>query len=110
MSQVYVDDIRNLCLANNKFREVIHTTNKSQLVLMSLFPSQEIGMEMHDGDQLLFIVSGSGDLVINEEGQLINWNFSDGDVLYIPESTHHNVINKGKNNLKLYTVYTPPQH
>lgn len=110
MSGVYVNNIRNLCLSNNKFREVLYTTEKSQLVLMSLSPSQEIGMEMHDGDQLLFIVSGTGILVVDENSKSLQWNFSDGDVLYIPESTSHNVINNGAKNLKLYTVYTPPQH
>jgi len=110
MSSVYVNNIKQLSLDNNEFRKVVHTTERSQIVLMSLTPNQEIGMEVHDGDQMLFITSGSCLLEVKENSDMVGWKAGEGDVLYIPEGTYHNVINTGRQNLKLYTVYTPPQH
>ncbi|MEZ4180170.1 MAG: cupin domain-containing protein [Candidatus Doudnabacteria bacterium] len=94
-------------LNNSNFREVVLTNNHSQLVMMSLLPGEEIGLETHhDIDQILYFVSGQGKAIIaGEEG-----GFSMGDVVNVPAGAEHNVINTGQEAVKLLTVYSPPEH
>lgn len=103
----YIINIEKKTLENNYFREVLFTTNKSQLVVMSLKPGEEIGMEVHpEHDQFIKIESGSGKTIMNGEENEI----SDGYAVVIPAGTQHNIINTSEVEMKLYTVYTPPEH
>lgn len=103
----YVDNIEKLTKENTNFRKVLFTTNNSQLVLMSLIPGEEIGMEIHeDNDQFFRVDSGSGIVIIDGVESII----SDGYAIVIPKGVRHNVINNGALPLKLYTLYMPPHH
>jgi mannose-6-phosphate isomerase-like protein (cupin superfamily) len=98
---------------NNNYREVLFTGNL-QLVLMSLKPLQEIGMEMHDdADQFFRIESGTGQIEIGKNKTEMDRTekITDGTALVIPKGTWHNIKNTSStDDLKLYTVYSPPQH
>lgn len=104
----YVGKIEELTLANSYFRQVIFTGVHSQLVLMSLRPSEEIGMEIHANvDQFFRIEKGQGKVIMNGEESVI----SDGMAIIVPAGTQHNVINTSETEeLKLYTIYSPPNH
>ncbi len=106
---MFTGDIKHLTKENNNFRKVIYTGPKSQLVLMSLLPGEEIGSEVHkDSDQLLFFVKGDEEVevVMND---VPFWADEHG-VVVVPAGTKHNIINKGAEVLKLFTVYAPPVH
>lgn len=104
----YVDDIEAKTLANSFFREVLFTGKYAQLVVMSLLPSEEIGMEVHQTvDQFFRIEKGQGKVVMNGEEHEIK----DGSAIIVPAGTEHNVINASSTEaLKLYTIYSPPNH
>ena len=104
----YHADIEELTLANNNFRKVLYTAPHSQLVLMSLLPNEEIGMEAHGNvDQFFRFEKGSGKVILDGEETIIG----DGDVVIAPAGTNHNVINPSTTEpLKLYTVYSPANH
>ncbi|SRR5579883_122459 len=92
---------------NRNFRTVLYTGEKSQLVVMSIPPDGEIGLETHDSvEQIIFIQSGTGFAFYDEK----RIPLKEGDVLVITPGTAHNIINLGKEDLKIYTVYTPPNH
>lgn len=100
-------DIKKLTLENDNFRKVIYTGKNSQLVLMSIPVAEEIGEEVHpDVDQILFLVSGIGEAVLEGKSS----EFKTDEVVFVPAGTKHNFINKGDTDLKLYTVYSPPEH
>lgn len=103
----YISNIEEITLANNYFRQVLFTGKYSQLVLMCLQISEEIGMEVHETvDQFFRIEEGEGKVVMNgEENQ-----FKNGFVFIVPAGTQHNVINTGAVPLKLYTIYSPANH
>jgi len=93
---------------NSNFRKVLYTAQGGQLVLMSLKAQEDIGMEVHhDVDQFFWIVKGTAKTVLNgEEGTV-----TEGEVLIVPRGTMHNIINADNRcGLKLFTVYTPPNH
>ena len=104
----FVGNIEGLTLANDNFRQVLFTGPHSQLVLMSLNPNEDIGMEVHSNvDQFFRVEKGEGKVVMNKEEQLIK----DGSAIVVPAGTEHNIINTSSDScLKLYTIYTPPQH
>lgn len=103
----FIIDIEKSTVDNNNFRKVLYTGKNSQLVLMSLKPGEEIGEEVHkDTDQFFRLESGSGKVVINDKETKIK----DGFAIVIPQGAKHNVINTGKDALKLYTVYSPAHH
>ena len=103
----YNQDVSKLAKENENFRQVLFTTELSQLVLMSVAPGDDIGEETHDDtDQILSFVAGSGEAVIEGESRPI----AAGSVVVVPAGTRHNFINKGGEPLKLYTVYVPPNH
>ena len=103
----YHDNIEKLTLANTNFRQVLYTGTHTQLVLMSLKPGEEIGMEVHaQVDQFFRFESGTGKAII--DGQ--EFELSDGVALIIPAGATHNILNTGSQNLKLYTLYSPPNH
>jgi mannose-6-phosphate isomerase-like protein (cupin superfamily) len=104
----YVGNIEEQTLANANFRQVIFTGAHSQLVLMSLLPKEEIGMEVHPNtDQFFRVEKGQGKIIMNGEETAI----SDGFAMVIPAGTNHNVINLSETDqMKLYTIYSPAQH
>jgi mannose-6-phosphate isomerase-like protein (cupin superfamily) len=104
----YHIDIEKKSLENNHFREVLFTGPHSQLVVMALQVGEEIGQETHpDTDQFIRVESGEGKAIL--DGQ--EYELADGSALVIPAGAEHNVINTSSTEpLKLYTVYTPPEH
>ena len=105
----YVGPIESETLKNPYFRRVLFTGKHAQLVVMSLQPGEEIGEEVHpDVDQFFRIEQGEARFVFNEtEEHLVR----DANAVVVPAGTHHNVINASKTTpLKLYTIYSPPNH
>lgn len=104
----YTTDIEQKTLQNEYFRQVLFTADRMQLVVMSLRPGEDIGEETHhDVDQFIRVEAGSGKAVLNGQES----DLADGSVVVIPAGTRHNIINRSPNNqLKLYTIYSPPQH
>jgi len=103
----YVANIEKLTLANADFRHVLYTGRHSQLVLMCLRPGEEIGMEAHGHlDQFFRFESGEGEVFIDGARHKVG----DGDCAIVPAGAQHNVVNTGKKELKLYTIYSPPEH
>ena len=103
----YVTDIENDTLENQDFRRVLYTAKNSQLVLMSLRPKEEIGEETHTLDQFIRVEAGDGFAVLDG----VKHPISDGTAIVIPAGTKHNVVNdSATEELKLYTVYSPPEH
>ncbi|MBD0369987.1 MAG: cupin domain-containing protein [Pyrinomonadaceae bacterium] len=106
-AKVYANDVVRLAEENENFRQVLFTTKQSQLVLMAIPAGEEIGEETHEGiDQVLCFVAGEGRAVI--EGQELSVRA--GSVVVVPSETRHNFIAMGEQALKLYTIYTPPEH
>lgn len=100
-------NIKELTKENENFRKVICTGNWSQVVLMSIPPGEDIGEEIHPGtDQILFIVDGEGEATLNNHTS----SFKEKDFIFVPAGTRHNFKNTGDDDLKLYTVYSPPAH
>ena len=108
MVKGFYGHIEELTLENEHFRKVIYTAKNCQLVLMSLAPNEEIGLETHDeGDQFFRFEKGQGKVIINET----EYDIEDGDFIIVPSGAQHNVINTSTTDpLKLYTIYTPPHH
>ncbi|HRR94726.1 MAG TPA: cupin domain-containing protein [Candidatus Paceibacterota bacterium] len=104
----YVDNIEKLTLENENFRKVLYTGKHSQLVLMSLKPNEDIGLEVHPNvDQFFRIEKGQGKVVIDG----IEHEISDGSAVIVPAGSEHNVINtSATESLKLYTIYSPANH
>jgi len=102
----YVVNIEKETLENINFRKVLYTAKNSQLVLMSLAPGEEIGEEIHQLDQFIRIDGGSGKTILNGE----EYPISNGWAVVVPQGTRHNVINTGTEPMKIYTVYSPPNH
>ena len=104
----YSTNIEKKTLENRNFREVLHTAPHSQLVVMTLQPGEEIGLERHeDGDQFIRVESGQGEAIMDGERHALR----DGVAVVIPAGAEHNVINTSPTEpLRLYTVYSPPQH
>jgi mannose-6-phosphate isomerase-like protein (cupin superfamily) len=88
------------------FRRVLWTGEHTQLVIMTIPPGGEIGEEVHDVDQILTFVSGTGKAVVSGGEK----NVVQGDLVVVPSGTKHNFLNTGTNRLILYTVYGPPEH
>ncbi|HAZ29769.1 TPA: cupin domain-containing protein [candidate division WWE3 bacterium] len=105
--QGYHANIEDLTLANEFFRKVLFTGPNSQLVLMALQPGEEIGREVHqDHDQFFRFEQGAGKVEVDGS----KFQVSDGLAVVVPAGAWHNVINTGKQILKLYTIYSPPEH
>lgn len=103
----YVTNIEKDSLDNENFRKVVYTAQNSQLVLMSLEPNLDIGEEVHELDQFLRIESGRGKAVLNGN----EYEISDGSAIVVPAGVRHNIINtSGTEKMKLYTIYSPPEH
>lgn len=101
----YVDNIEKITEENPNFRKVLFTATHAQLVVMSLNAGEDIGMEVHDAvDQFFRIESGEGKVIMNGEETV----FGVGSVIIVPAGTQHNVI--ATSAVKLYTLYSPPNH
>jgi mannose-6-phosphate isomerase-like protein (cupin superfamily) len=105
----YVGHIEKETLKNNYFRRVLFTGKHAQLVVMCLQPGEAIGDEVHHNvDQFFRLEEGEAKFIFNEKEEHI---VGDGDAVIVPAGTFHNVINTSKTKvLKLYTVYSPPNH
>jgi mannose-6-phosphate isomerase-like protein (cupin superfamily) len=105
----YVGAIENLTSENTYFRKVLFTAQHAQLVLMCLLPGEEIGDEVHANvDQFFRIERGEAKFIFNEKDER---PVRDGDAVIVPAGTYHNVVNTSKTAmLKLYTIYSPPNH
>ena len=105
----YVGSIEKRTLENTYFREVLFTGKHSQLVVMCLQVGEEIGDEVHPNvDQFFRIEQGEARFVFNEDEEHL---VREGDAIVVPAQTYHNVINTSKTaELKLYTIYSPPNH
>ena len=102
----YVQDIEAIAVENDEFRRVLYTAKHSQLVVMALKPTEEIGAEVHKLDQFFRIEQGTGEAVLNGVRTKIKAGFA----VLVPAGTNHNIINTGNVPLKLYTLYSPPNH
>lgn len=103
----YVTNIENDTLENEDFRRVLYTGKNLQLVLMSLRGKEEIGEEVHELDQFIRVEAGQGIAILDG----VAHRLSDGSVVVIPAGTRHNIINASDTeDLKLYTLYGPPEH
>jgi mannose-6-phosphate isomerase-like protein (cupin superfamily) len=106
MTQPYVGELKAAARHNTYFRKVQFTGRYTQLVLMCLQPCEEIGTEVHEVDQIIYIVEGEGRVVLDGRPQPIE----DGVVVCVPAGVQHNVISSNRGLLKLFTVYSPPAH
>lgn len=103
----YVSNIEKLALENDYFRKVLYTSTNSQLVLMSLRTTEDIGEEVHEtSDQFLRVEHGTGTAILNG----VTHNLSSGSALLVPAGVRHTIVNTGEDAMKLYTLYTPPHH
>lgn len=103
----FVTNIEEDTLENQDFRRVLYTAKNTQLVLMSLSANEEIGEETHDLDQFIRVEAGQGLAVLDG----VAHRLADGSAVVIPAGTKHNVINvSDTEELKLYTLYSPPEH
>ena len=104
----YVTNIENDTLENKDYRRVLYTGRNMQLVLMTLQPGEEIGLETHDEhDQFIRVEAGTGTAMLDGKKH----DLSDGVAVVIPAGVEHNVTNTSKKDpLRLYTLYGPPEH
>jgi mannose-6-phosphate isomerase-like protein (cupin superfamily) len=104
----YVTNIEEDTLENEDFRRVLFTGPHTQLVLMTLRPGEDIGLETHEGhDQFIRIEAGEGYVQLDGERTVI----ADGSAFVIPDGVEHNVVNTSSSDpLRLYTLYSPPEH
>ena len=104
----YIIDIEAKTIENPHFREILFTAPHSQLVVMTLQPGEDIGQETHDDiDQFIRVEAGQGKAVLDGQEHPLQ----DGSAVVIPAGTEHNVINTSLSEpLKLYTIYSPPEH
>lgn len=104
----FCDNIEKDTLENENFRKVLYTGKHCQLVLMSLKPNEEIGMEVHpDNDQFFRFEKGQGKCIIDGN----EYDVADGTAIVVPAGAEHNIINTSENEeLKLYTIYSPAHH
>ena len=108
MAKGFCSNIEKDTLENENFRKVLYTAKHSQLVLMCLAPSEEIGMEVHpDNDQFFRFEKGRGKCIIDGN----EYEVKDGSAVIVPAGAQHNIINISvTENLKLYTIYSPAHH
>jgi mannose-6-phosphate isomerase-like protein (cupin superfamily) len=108
MKKSFKNNIEKLTLENNNFRKVLYTAEHCQLVLMSLKPKEDIGVEIHpDNDQFFRFEAGHGKAIIDGN----EYDLADGDAVIVPAGAEHNIINVSETEeLKMYTIYSPAHH
>ena len=102
----YIQNIEAIATGNKAFRRVLYTANHCQLVVMALKPQEEIGAEVHKLDQFFRVEEGQGEAVLDGVTTSINTGFA----VVVPAGARHNIINTGSTPMKLYTLYSPPNH
>lgn len=102
----YTLNIEQETLQNTDYRRVLYTTPLSQLVLMSLAPGEEIGIETHTLDQFIRIEAGTATAMLDGQEHSLPADWA----VIVPAGTEHNILNNGSEPVKLYTIYTPPEH
>jgi len=102
----YIQNIEDITNKNQDFRRVLYTAGNVQLVVMSLKPKEEIGMEIHELDQFFRVEEGVGEAFLDGVNSVIRAGFA----VLVPAGTNHNIVNTGNIPLKLYTLYAPPNH
>ncbi len=102
----YVQDIEGIATRNEDFRKVLYTARHCQLLVMALKPGEEIGAEVHKLDQFFRVEQGSGEAVLDGVRTAIQAGYA----VVVPAGARHNIINSGPEPLKLYTIYSPPNH
>jgi mannose-6-phosphate isomerase-like protein (cupin superfamily) len=103
----YVANIEDESLKNDFFRRVLYTDPRLQLVVMSLAPGEDIGMESHELDQFIRVEKGTGKAILNGN----DYALTDGMVVVVPKGAEHNIVNTSASEpMKLYTLYAPPNH
>lgn len=103
----YVVNIEKVTKENENFRKVLYTAKNSQLVVMALKPGEEIGEEVHNLDQFIRIEKGEGKAILDS----VTYDIEDDYAILIPAGTRHNIINTSADKkMKLYTIYSPPEH
>ena len=107
MINPFIENIERETIHNENFRKVLYTSKFGQLVVMSLLPNEEIGLEVHKVDQFFRIEYGEGKVIIDGKEKYVE----EGDAIVVPAGCNHNIINvSDSKNMKLYTIYMPPQH
>lgn len=102
----FVQDIESISVENEDFRRVLYTAKNCQLVVMALKPTEEIGAEVHTLDQFFRVEAGTGEAILDGVRTKIRAGFA----IIVPAGANHNIINTGNVPLKLYTIYSPPNH
>lgn len=103
----YIANIEKASLDNQNFRRVLYTAKNSQLVVMSLLPNEDIGEEVHQLDQFIRCEAGQGKAILDG----VEHDIADGFAVVVPAGAKHNIINTSAvDPLKLYTIYSPPNH
>lgn len=102
----YISNIEKETRENDDYRRVLYTTKNSQLVLMNIKAGDEIGEEVHNLDQFLRFEEGEGKVILDG----VESDVRDGFAVVVPAGAKHNVVNTGNRDLKLYTLYSPPNH
>ena len=102
----FVENIEDVAVRNAEFRRVLYTATHCQLVVMALKPHEEIGAEVHTLDQFFRVEEGTGEAVLDGVRTPIRAGFA----VVVPAGAKHNIINTGGVPLKLYTLYSPPNH
>ena len=102
----FVKDIEALAVKNEDFRQVLYTAKNCQLVIMALKPQEDIGIEVHKLDQFFRVEEGTGEAILDG----VHTKIKAGFAVLVPAGANHNIINTGSVPLKLYTLYSPPNH
>jgi len=102
----YIANMEKETLENEAYRKVLYTSYYSQLVIMALQPGEEIGEEVHGLDQFIRFEQGAGKVVLDG----VEHSVEDDYAVVIPAGTVHNVLNTGEEVMKLYSIYSPPEH
>jgi mannose-6-phosphate isomerase-like protein (cupin superfamily) len=102
----FVHDIETIATENDEFRRVLYTARNTQLVVMSIPPKGEIGAEVHKLDQFFRVEAGTGSVVLDGVTTAVRAGYA----VLVPAGATHNIINTGTGALKLYTLYSPPNH
>jgi len=103
----YIANIEEASVENENFRKVLYTAKNSQLVVMSIGPNEDIGEEIHQLDQFIRVEAGQGKAILDG----VEHEVKDGFAIVVPAGAKHNIINTSSDTLlKLYTVYSPPNH
>lgn len=102
----YVVNLESKTLENVNFREVLFTAKNCQLVVMSIPVGEDIGEEVHTLDQFIRVEAGTAKAILDG----VETDLFDGWAVVVPAGAKHNIINTGTDILKLYTVYSPPEH